>query len=207
MTSISMYIRDDDAAHSRYDYCCRRRVGSVLNGSSRLKPSSPAVDQPPPLLAPPTGQWAAARRVPLCPNPQSASDVEVVELRAWPSPSVCVTASTCRRRADAVANQSQPCSSKMRCWAETASVTGSGSRKVIFVLVQVGWGKVAVLASGWSDPLLLLSVPSMSMLVFPHGSRFLHSLLLPSRGIPSFSHPSFASAFTPSNICISNPST
>jgi hypothetical protein len=50
-----------------------------------------------PLLAPQAGQWAAARRVPLCSNPQSASDVEVVELRA--SPGVCVTAFTCRRRA------------------------------------------------------------------------------------------------------------
>jgi hypothetical protein len=62
------------------------------------KPSRPpVVDQPPAAVRFLDRPMGCA---PLCLSPQSASDVGVVEVAAYRSPSVCVTASTCRRRAD-----------------------------------------------------------------------------------------------------------
>ena len=164
-------------------------------------PSSPAADQPPPLFAPRASQWALARRVPLCLNPPSASDVEVVELRA--SLSVCVTASTCRRRADVRRHwrESEPARFKQDALLIRDGECNKHAKQESYFCAVADGG---VAEHPWvagrikAGPAPFVARPHLS-------SRLLHSLSLPLRGILSllcFSQPSFATDFTSSNIYI-----
>jgi hypothetical protein len=115
-----------------------------VDGAPQLRPSSPATPRSGSaagrcsLLRRPNEQRRAER--PCAWSPQSASDVDVaIELRA--TPSVCVTASTCRRRADGLRNcrESEPAQIERQAMLiRDGECNTLQSRKVIFVQLQMG---------------------------------------------------------------------
>jgi hypothetical protein len=79
-----------------------------------------------------------------CLSPHSASDVGVVEVAAYRSPSVCVTASTCRRRAGGrmYCRESAPAHGALHGLPiRDGECNKHAEGKVIFVQLQMGgWG-------------------------------------------------------------------